>query len=153
MGTKIQQWQTCWWSTCNLIHHLLVPRRERPLCKRLAQASKPFCKRTSHAESIRRTKKAAIAQDQPSPSVSFFDGYSCGAKLQCESDSPLVFSTSYHIYDESIVGELEFFSKETSTTKEAQHRQSKKQQQHRQSKKQPQHRHNIITSSWQPTTL
>ena len=46
-----------------------------------------FCKRTGHVESVCRTKKVAgdKAADPPQPSVSFFDGYSCVAKLQTDS--------------------------------------------------------------------
>ena len=80
-----------------------------------------FCKRTGHVESVCRTKKAAAEKtaDPPQPSVSFFDGYSCVAELQTDSPPIFDFSSSPYVFGESMVGELEWCPRATSTNKEA----------------------------------
>ena len=77
------------------------------------------CKRIGHVESVCRAKKVAAAQDPPPPLLSFFDGHSCFAKLQSETDPLPVFdfSSSDNVFGESMVGELEFFPKATSRDK------------------------------------
>ena len=101
---------------------MLLLWRLGPLCKDCPKPNNKcnFCKRTGRVESVCRAKKVATAPDPPQPLVSFFDGYSCVAELQTAESPPIFdFSSSPYVFGESMVGELEWCPRATSTNKEA----------------------------------